>query len=124
MANAWLLDSMIPVVPLKDEVERVVRALRPADFLRLCLSPRATSHTISFSISNSFGVNYTKRRSAWYIVRSVRLETEKGGTDVTIVAPKMAMSLHISLPKIFTLLPPLSNAFVVCHSLFCLSEMA
>ena len=28
-----------------------------ADFLRLCLSPRETSHTISFPFFNSFGVN-------------------------------------------------------------------
>ena len=32
IANAWLLDSMI--ISLKDQVERVVRALRPADSLR------------------------------------------------------------------------------------------
>ena len=32
----------------------LICALRFADFLRLCLSPRTTSRTISFSISNSF----------------------------------------------------------------------
>ena len=32
-------------------------ALWSAHFLRWCLSPSATSHTISFSISNSFGIN-------------------------------------------------------------------
>ena len=31
--------------------------LQIADFLRLCLSPRTTSRTISFSISNSFSIN-------------------------------------------------------------------
>ena len=32
----------------------LICALQFADFLRWCLSPRTTSHTISFSISNSF----------------------------------------------------------------------
>ena len=35
-------------------------------------------------------------------------EREKGGSDVTLVELKLAMSLHFSLPKNFTLVPPLS----------------
>ena len=35
----------------------LICALQFADFLRLCLSPQTTSRTISFSISNSFGIN-------------------------------------------------------------------
>ena len=35
----------------------LICALQFADFLRLCLSPRTTSRTISFSISNSFSIN-------------------------------------------------------------------
>ena len=47
----------------------LICALRSVDFLRLGLSPRATSCTISFSISNSFWYYYRKRGSASYIVR-------------------------------------------------------
>ena len=35
----------------------LICALQFADFLRLCLSPRTTSRTISFSIFNTFGLN-------------------------------------------------------------------
>ena len=35
----------------------LICALRSKDFLRWCLSPRANSSTLSFSISNSFGIN-------------------------------------------------------------------
>ena len=35
----------------------LICALQFADFLRLCLSPRTTSRTISFSISNSLSIN-------------------------------------------------------------------
>ena len=35
----------------------LICALQFADFLRLCLSPRTTLRTISFSISNRFGIN-------------------------------------------------------------------
>ena len=40
----------------------LICAFRSADFLRCCLSPSATSRTISFSISNSFLVFRTVRR--------------------------------------------------------------
>ena len=49
---------------------------------------------------------YRKRGSASYIVREVRsmrereIQREKDGSDVTIVALKLAMRLHFSLPKI------------------------
>ena len=40
----------------------LICALQFTDFLRLCLSPRTTSLTISFSISNSFWVGSARRR--------------------------------------------------------------
>ena len=56
---------------------------------------------------------YRKRGSASYIVREVLLvrereryrerEREKDGSDVTIVALKLAMNLHFPLPKICTI---------------------
>ena len=36
-------------------------------------------------------------------------EREKDGSDVTLVALELAMSLHFSLPKICILVPPLAN---------------
>ena len=51
---------------------------------------------------------YRKCGSASYIVREVlsvrerERDTEKDGSDVTIVALKLAMSLHFPLPKIRT----------------------
>ena len=77
-------------------------------------SPSATSRTISFSISNSFWY-YRKRGSASYIVREVlsvrerereryrETERERDGSDVTIVALKLAMNSHFHLPKIRTI---------------------
>ena len=57
--------------------------------------------------------NYRKRGSASYIVREVLLvrerereryrEREIDGSDVTIVALKLAMNLHFPLPKIRTI---------------------
>ena len=59
--------------------------------------------------------NYRKRGSASYIVREVREERERerererhtarepDGSDVTIVALKLAFSLHFLLPKIRTI---------------------
>ena len=66
---------------------------------------------------------YRKRGSASYIMREVRSvrerereretdrqrQREKDGSDVTIFAQKLAMSLHFSLPKICTLVSPLLN---------------
>ena len=52
---------------------------------------------------------YRKRGSVSYIVREVHsvrereIQREKDGSDVTIVALKLAMSLHFSLPKMCTL---------------------
>ena len=54
--------------------------------------------------------HYRKRGSASYIVREVlsvrererERDTEKDGSDVTIVALKLATSLHFPLPKIRT----------------------
>ena len=64
-----------------------------------------------------FGINYRKRFRASYIVREVlsvrererereiqrEREREIDGSDVTIVALKLAMNLHFPLPKIHTL---------------------
>ena len=36
-------------------------------------------------------------------------EREKDGSDVTLVVLKLAMSLHVTLPKICTLVPPVPN---------------
>ena len=57
--------------------------------------------------------NYRKRRSASYIVREVLSvrerereryrERERDGSDVTIVALKLAVNLHFPLPKIRTI---------------------
>ena len=57
-----------------------------------------------------FDTYYRKRGSASYIVREVLLvrerereiQRETDGSDVTIVALKLAMSLHFPLPKIRT----------------------
>ena len=86
--------------------------------------PSATTRTISF-LFPIFLVLISipkKRGSTSYIVRSVRSvreteryierereterererERERDGSDVTIVAPKLAMSLHLPLPRICT----------------------
>ena len=57
-----------------------------------------------------FAYFYRKRGSASYIVREVRSvrqrDTETDGSDVTIVALKLAMSLHFPLPKITHFVSP------------------
>ena len=55
-------------------------------------------------------IYYRKRGSASYIVREVflvrererEIQTDRDGSDVTIVVLKLAMSLHFPLPKIRT----------------------
>ena len=48
-------------------VMTMICALQFAAFLRLCLSPRATSRTISCSISNSFLTIITSEQLRWHI---------------------------------------------------------
>ena len=89
-------DRKAQISPVSGTNAFLICAFRSADFLRWCLSSERS--TISFSISNSFWY-YRKRGSASYIVRevlSVRererdTERETDGSDVTIVALKLAM---------------------------------
>ena len=78
-------------------------------FSEVVFIPRAQPHALSlFSISNSFWY-YRKRGSASYIVGEVHSvrereiqrerEREKDGSDVTIVALKLAMSFALLLAK-------------------------
>ena len=48
----------------------LICALQFADFLRLCLSPRTTSRTISFSISNSFWYYCKSQIFVRYLIRT------------------------------------------------------
>ena len=87
----------------------LICAFRFVDFLRWCLSPeRNLTDNLFFLLPIVFGINYRKRGSASYIVREVlsvrerERDTEKDGSDATIVALKLAMSLHLPLPKIRT----------------------
>ena len=76
--------------------------------------PQAQPHAQSlFLFPIVFGINYRKRGSASYIVREVLLvrererdterEREIDGSDVTIVALKLATNSHFPLPKIRTI---------------------
>ena len=71
-----------------------------------CSLWRLTSRVVKPCVIES--IYYRKRGSASYIVREVfsvrerERDTEKDGSDVTIVALKLAMSLHFPLPKIRT----------------------
>ena len=49
----------------------LICALRSVEYLRLCLSPRATSLAISFSISNSLVKNYTTTLTLLYNFQSL-----------------------------------------------------
>ena len=85
----------------------LICALRSVDFLSLGLSPEPPHAQSLFLFPIVFGINiyYRKRGSASYIVREVHsvrerdTEREKDGSDVTIVALKLAMSFALLLAK-------------------------
>ena len=62
----------------------LICALRFADFLRLCLSPRTTSRTISFSISNSFYL-FLRRWSAREKTNKTYLHASPRVTDPALM---------------------------------------
>ena len=110
-AWGWLRWPTLPEKLLQIAKHKSTRrhSFRPPDwfvlcdlqkFLRQCFSSQATSRTTSFAITGSaealpiLCVRYFR----WE--REIQRETD--GSDVTIVALKLAMNLHFPLPKIRT----------------------
>ena len=92
-SNSWgfaLRMKLAISMPTQPNLQAILPSSSSSTFFFFCLLP-----------------NYRKRGSASYIVREVlsvrERERERDGSDVTIVALKLAMNLHFPLPKIRTI---------------------
>ena len=105
----------------------LICALQFADFLRLCLSPRTTSRTISFSFSNSFGINLIPFFDIWSVLAVLSpglfgyVLLYLGRCVVATVAVcgfgSWSLVFHCGLPRQISPLPPTPSQTEVCSTM-------